>query len=535
MKHSVLHRLAVGLGWLAATAGSSFGAGPGPAARPNVVVILADDMGFSDVGCYGGEIETPNIDRLAADGLRYTQFYNTARCWPSRAAFLTGYYAQQVDRDPPGPRPLWAPLLPALLRPSGYRTYHSGKWHVDGPVLAGGFERSYLVTDDNRDFSPKVHFIDDRPAPLPKPEDHYYVTTAIAERGVSWLAEHDEKHKGEPFFLYVAYTSPHFPLQAPAEDVARYRERYQIGWDVIRARRWERIKKLGIIAGVLPAYDPKTLPGWNLSEEEMHKRIGPGETGVAGPWDELTDEQKRFQAEKMAIHAAMVDRLDAGVGLVVDQLKAMGVFDDTLIIVLSDNGASAEQMIRGDGHDPKAAPGSARTFLCLGPGWATASNTPFRLYKVWTHEGGVSTPLIAHWPKGIAARGELRHTPAHLVDLAPTIFELAGVTPPESYNGASRPPLPGRSLVPSFANDVTVEHDFIFFKHEGNRGLRQGDWKIVSKGENGAWELYDLAKDRTETHDLAALQPDRVKALAAIWDRQDQEYQREGASGKPLK
>ena len=372
------------------------------------------------------------------------------------AAFLTGYYAQQVNRDPARKRPTWAALLPAFLQTSGYRSYHSGKWHVDGPVLKGGFERSYLVTDFNRDFSPKEHFIDDRPAPLPKPEDHYYVTTAVAEHGAAWLAEHEKAHKGEPFFLYVAFTAPHFPLQAPAEDVARYRDRYQVGWDVIRAWRWNRVRELGIVAGALPPYDTETLPDWNLSEEQLRKRIGPGETGRVGPWDRLNDEQKRFQAAKMAVHAAMVDRMDRGIGLVVDQIKAMGAFDDTLIVFLSDNGASAEQMIRGDGHDPKSEPGSARSFLGVGPGWATASNTPFRLYKVWTHEGGISTPMIAHWPKGIAARGELRHTPAHLVDLAPTFFELAGVATPDSYNGEDRPPLPGHSLVPAFAHDPTI-------------------------------------------------------------------------------
>jgi arylsulfatase A-like enzyme len=535
MRRFVLHRLAVGLGVTAALVGWTASSATAEDARPNVVVILADDMGFSDLGCYGGEIETPTLDGLAANGLRFTQFYNTARCWPSRAAFLTGYYAQQVGRDPAKQRPAWAALLPALLRTSGYRTYHSGKWHVDGPVLKGGFERSYNVTDHDRDFSPREHQLDDRPAPLPKPEENYYVTTAIAEHGVAWLTEHEKQHKGEPFFLYVAFTAPHFPLQAPAEDVARYRDRYQVGWDVIRDRRWNRIKELGIVNGVLPPSDPETLPGWNLAEAELHKRIGPGETGVVGPWDKLTDEQKRFQAAKMAVHAAMVDRMDRGIGLIVDRLKAMGAFENTLIFFMSDNGASAEQMIRGDGHDLKAEPGSARSFLGLGPGWATASNTPFRLYKVWNHEGGISTPLIAHWPKGIAARGELRRTSGHFVDLAPTILELARVTPPESYNGESRPPLPGRSLVPAFAKDVTIPHDFIFFKHEGNRALRVGDWKIVSNGPKGAWELYNLADDRTETRNLAAEQPDRVKALVAIWERQDRAYQREGATRKSLK
>jgi arylsulfatase len=537
MRRSISRRLAFGLCWSAAAflswPASASVAGEDP--RPNVVVILADDMGFSDLGCYGGEIETPSLDRLAGDGLRFTQFYNTGRCWPSRAAFLTGYYAQQVNRDPPKKRPAWAALLPELLRKAGYRTYHSGKWHVDGPVLEGGFERSYLVTDYDRDFSPEEHFVDDRPAPLPKPEDHYYTTTAIAERGASWLDEHEKSHRGEPFFLFLAFTSPHFPLQAPATDVARYRDRYRVGWDVIRERRWERIKQLGIVGGALPPYDPGTLPHWNLSEAELRERIGPGETGVAGPWDALSDEQKRFQSAKMAVHAAMVDRMDQGIGRVVDRIKAMGAFENTLILFLSDNGASAEQMIRGDGHDPKSEPGSSRSFLGVGPGWASAANTPFRLYKVWNHEGGIATPLIAHWPRGIAAKGELRRTPGHLVDLAPTILELARVAPPDSYNGEPRPPLPGRSLVPAFAADVTVPHDFLFFKHEGNRALRAGDWKIVSKGKKGEWELYNLAEDRTETRNLAAEQPDRVKALAAIWERQDQEYRRQGATGKPLK
>ena len=504
-----------------------------PPKRPNVVVVLADDLGFSDLGCYGGEIATPNLDRLANGGLRFTQFYNTARCWPSRAALLTGYYPQQVNRDPAAQRPKWAALLPQLLRPAGYRSYHSGKWHVDGPVLAGGFARSYHLEDPNHNFAPTDHREDDRPLPRPKPEDGYYSTRAIAGRAVDWLTEHEAEHRGDPFFLYVAFTSPHFPLQALPEDIARYRDRYKDGWDVIRKQRWERQRKLGIVDGELSPRDPKTVPDWNPSAEVLRQKIGPGEVARAVAWNDLTQEQKDFQATKMAIHAAMVDRIDREVGRVVAKLEATGHLDDTLILFASDNGASAEQLVRGDGHDPAAAPGSAKTFLCLGPGWSTASNTPFRLHKSWVHEGGIATPLIAHWPAGIAARGELRHAQAHLIDIAPTLLELAGVTPPGSWGGEARPPLAGRSLMPALATDAAIDREFLFFKHVGNRALRAGDWKLVAV-KDGPWELYDLARDRTEMHDLAAARPEKVRELAAVWARHDEEFRRQGATGKPL-
>jgi arylsulfatase A-like enzyme len=501
---------------------------------PNVVVILADDLGFSDLGSYGGEIATPNLDRLAANGVRFTQFYNTARCWPSRAALLSGYYAQQVNRDPANERPRWAALLPDLLRPAGYRSYHSGKWHVDGPVLAAGFERSYEVVDPDRNFGPKQHHLDDRPLPQPKPEENYYTTKAVASHAVEWLDEHEKKHKGEPFFLYVAFMSPHFPVQAPTEDIARYRGRYAAGWDAVREARLRRQKELGIYGGTLSTRDPKTVPGWNLSEEELRRRVGPGEVAYAVPWESLTPGQKEFQAAKMEVHAAMVDRMDREIGRVLDRLRAAGEFDNTIILFASDNGASAEQIIRGDGHDPASAPGSSRSFLGIGPGWSTAANTPFRLHKSWNHEGGVSTPLIVQWPAGLAARGELRHTPGHLVDVVPTLLELAGLSKPESAGGEKRPPLPGHSLLPALAKDVAIERDFLFFKHSGNRALRVGDWKIVWAGPEGPWELYDLSKDRGENHNLASSHPEKVKGLAAFWVRADEEYRRQGATGRTL-
>ncbi|QEH38027.1 Arylsulfatase [Aquisphaera giovannonii] len=501
---------------------------------PNVLVILADDMGYSDAGCYGGEIATPNIDALAEGGIRFTQFYNTGRCWPSRAALLSGYYAQQVNRDPPGARPKWAVLVPDLLRRTGYRTYHSGKWHVDGPVLAGGFDRSYELVDPDRDFGPKEHRLDDRPLPPPRPEERYYGTTAIAEHALGWLDEHEAGHAEKPFFLYLAFMAPHFPLMAPEADIARYRGRYDEGWDAIRGRRLKRQRELGIYGGELSRRDPRSVPGWNLKEDELRARIGPGEVGRALAWDELTPEQKAFQSAKMAIHAAMVDRMDREIGRVVERLRKSGKLDTTLILFASDNGASAEQIIRGDGHDRSASPGSARSFLCLGPGWSTAANTPFRLHKSWNHEGGIATPLIVHWPAGIRDRGEIRHAPGHFIDIVPTILALAGVAAPDEWGGERRPPLPGRSLVPAFTKDAPIGREFLFFKHAGNRALRLGDWKIVAAGPGSPWELYDLSRDRAETTDLAAREPSRVAELSAIWSRADAEYDRQGTTGKPL-
>lgn len=505
-----------------------------PAQPPNIVMILADDLGFSDIGCYGGEIHTPNLDRLAAHGVRFTQCYNTARCWPSRAALLTGYYAQQVNRDPMGIRPPWAALLPQMLRPAGYRSYQAGKWHVDGPIRAGGFDRSYEIVDPDRNFGPRDHRIDDQPLPQPTPAEGFYSTRAITTHAIDWLDEHERDHRGSPFFLYLAYMAPHFPLQALPEDIAVYRDRYTKGWDALREERLARLHQLGIVSGELSTPDPKTYPKWNPTAETLRDEIGPDEVARAVPWDSLTPEQQRFQATKMAIHAAMVDRIDREVGRVLDVLTARGQLENTVILFASDNGASAEQLIRGDGHDPSASPGSARTFLGLGPGWSMASNTPFRLHKSWNHEGGIATPLIVYWPRGIAARGELRHTPAHLIDLAPTLLAIAGRKAPDQFGGKPCPPRPGRDLGPALVADVPIARDYLWFRHAGNRALRVGDWKIVSATPSDRWELYNLATDRAENHDLAAQHPDKVRELAAIWEKADREYAAQGAEGQPL-
>jgi arylsulfatase len=502
----------------------------GAAARPNVVVILADDLGYSDLGCYGGEIRTPNLDGLAAGGLRFTQFYNTARCWPSRASLLTGYYAQQVRRDAVpdvpsgarGTRPAWARLLPELLRPRGYRSYHSGKWHVDGRPLENGFDRSYRLEDAGRYFSPRVHFEDDRRLPAVDPGSGYYTTTAIADHGIAYLKEHAERHPADPFFLYLAFTSPHFPLQAPPGDIARYRGRYLEGWEVVRAGRWGRVQELGLVSGRLSDVERGVGPPYHFPDDL--KALGPDEVNRPLPWGELSDGQRAFQATKMALHAAMVDRMDREVGRVLDQLRVMGAFEETLIIFLSDNGASAEIMVRDDGHDPSAAPGSAATHLCLGPGWSTVANTPFRRHKTWVHEGGIATPMIVHWPGGIDSRGQLRHNPGHLIDLVPTVLEVTGSRRPEARDGRPVPSPPGKSLVSAWTRDGSVVHEDLWWEHEENRAVRVGDRKLVAAGKDGPWELYDLAADRTETRDLAAERTEEVRELARRWQRRRDEF-----------
>jgi arylsulfatase len=500
--------------------------------KPNVLVIVVDDMGFSDLGCYGGEIGTPNVDRLARNGLRFTQFYNTARCWPSRASILTGYYAQQVRRDALpgldggalGKRPPWARLLPQYLKPLGYRSYLSGKWHVDGNPLDNGFDRAFEYSDTDHHFlSANMLAAAGPPLEPARSAEGYYASTAIADHAIRQLREHAQDHAGLPFFEYLAFTEPHFPLQAPAQDIELYRNRYLEGWDALRQERWTRMTEMGLINCALSKLDPGIWPSWNLPAEELRRRIGPGEAARALPWNVLTAEQRRFQPLKMTIHAAMIHRVDIETGRVLDQLKAMGAFENTLILFLSDNGASAEQMIRGDGHDRTAAPGSPGTFLCLGPGWSSAANTPFRLHKSWVHEGGITTPLIVHWPQGISWPGQLRHNPGHLIDLAPTILELAGGKWPETFADKPVPPPPGKSLAPAFAKDNSVTHDYFWWYHDGNRAIRVGDWKLVADHES-AWELYDLRRDRAESSNLAADHPDKVKELEQEWARHTEEF-----------
>jgi len=496
-------------------------------ARPNFLIFLADDLGFSDIGCYGGEIATPNLDGLAAGGLRYTQFYNTSRCWPTRAALLTGYYAQQVgfdglpDMPPKRKRPPWAPLLPVYLKPLGYRSYHAGKWHLDGGPVEGGFDRSYLLADEDRYFSPQNHALDDQPLPPAQRGGGYYSTTEITSRAIEFLAEHAAKHAGQPFFEYVAFHCPHFPLHALPEDIERNEASYKDGWDEIRRQRWERIQKLLHLPGELSALERSIGPPFGY--DRTHNILGPREIYREMPWNDLNKDQRAFQAMKMAIHAAMVDRMDQEIGRIIEQLRKMNALENTVVFFCSDNGASAEVLVRGDGYDAKAAPGSADAFLCLGPGWSRAANTPFRRHKSWTHEGGIATPLIVHWPAGFEAHGELRNTVGHIIDFTPTILKLAGGEWTDEFDGKSRPPVAGRDLSVSFVNDAGPDREFLWWLHQGNRAIRAGDWKLVSTAD-GPWELYNLKHDRMENHDLASENPDRVRELAQRWSATTNEF-----------
>jgi arylsulfatase A-like enzyme len=501
-----------------------------PSKKPNFLVVLADDMGFSDAGCYGGEVDTPNLDRLAATGLRFTQAYSTARCGPSRNCLLTGYYAQQTAADSmtPGNVPAYTRFIPDCLKPLGYRSYHSGKWHIRFTTGEGGvgFDHSYTMLDENRFFTQQHHELDGEA--LPKPDEGYYSTTAIADYAVKFLQEHARNHADRPFFLYLAPHSPHFPLQAPAADIEKYKDRFAEGWDTARERKLARMHKMGLVNCALAPLEPAMWTRWNTSDEELLAKVGPGEITRAVRWSTLTPEQKSFQRTKMAIHAAMITRMDLEIGKVIKQLEAMGAERDTVIMFLSDNGASSEQLIRADGHDSKAPAGSALTFLGLGPGWSSNSNAPFRLHKSWVNEGGISSPLIVHWPNGIKDQNKLRHNPCHFVDILPTIADLAG----GKAKSESGPPLPGRSLAPVFSKDGSAPHSYLYFNHSNNRAIRVGDSKLIATGQDGPWELYDMAKDRCEQRDLASAQPGRVKQLAAMWKERDEEFVRvrEGAA-----
>jgi arylsulfatase A-like enzyme len=503
---------------------------------PNVLLILADDLGYSDIGCYGGEIETPNLDSLAKNGLRFTQCYNTARCWPTRTALLSGYYPQQTRTDPKNnPLPEWTKLLPHWLKSAGYRSYHSGKWHVFGAekiLTRGEFDRSYCMLDSDHNFYPSKHELDDNPLPPIQKGSNYYTTVAFTDHAITCLKDHVTSYPGKPFFSYVAYTVPHFPLQAPQADIDRCRARYEKGWETARAARYKRLTDMGLVSCSLSAVEYDVGAPYD-SWSKISGPLGKGEINRPHVWDTLAEEQKKFQIEKMAIHAAMVEVMDREIGRLIAQVKAMGELDNTLIMFLSDNGCSAEMMIRGDGHNPDAPMGSGESFLCLGPGWSTVSNTPFRRHKTWNHEGGISTPLVVHWPAGIEAKGELRKDLCHVIDIVPTILDIAKIKPALPPDA---PPIHGITIAPAFEKDGALTRDTIYFRHEGNRALRIGNFKIVSsRRDGGEWELYDMAKDRGEQKNLASEQPERVQTMAATWEKMDQQFAKDsGAPAKPI-
>ncbi len=507
--------LALGTGVFSLFPGST-ASGADNRGRPNIVLILADDMGFSDLGCYGSEVATPNLDRLAKQGLRFTQFYNAARCCPSRAALLTGLYPHQAgvghmldDYHKPGYTTGLnesCVTVAELLRETGYRTYHVGKWHVGGigakqnprnHPMSRGFDRAYGSGGGGNYFALRPLYLDRKPV---VPGEDFYATDAFTDYAVQFLDEHGRDHRDRPFFLHLCYTAPHFPLHAKPDDIAKYKGKYRDGWDALRQRRHARQKELGII-------DAR----WQLSPRDP----------VAKPWADVPEAEREEYALRMAVYAAMIDCLDQGVGRVLDAVRKLGAEENTLVLFLSDNGASAEFLdswpIATRGHKPGSVVGTRESHRCLEVGWANAANTPFREHKMWVHEGGISTPLIAYWPAGIPGRGKITPEVGHIIDLMPTFLALAGATYPKTWAGHDLTPLAGKSLVPVLRGEALGERT-LAWEHEGNRAMRLGDEKLVAAFK-GAWELYDLKRDRTEVHNLAAQRPDRVKELAERWQK----------------
>ncbi|MCE5279062.1 MAG: arylsulfatase [Planctomycetaceae bacterium] len=500
--------------------------------RPNIVLILNDDMGYSDIGCYGGEVRTPNLDRLAERGLRLTQFYNTARCSPSRASLLTGLHPHQT-----GIGVLVENLLPEgyagnlnrrcatiaeVLRPAGYNTYMSGKWHIAGDWFNDksnwpcqrGFDRFYgTLAGAGSYYNPNTLTRQNDNIEHEAQAADFYYTDAISDNAAAFVADHARAGGEAPFFMYVAYTAPHWPLHAPAEDVQGYAGRFDEGWDALRQRRRQRMIEMGLID-----------PSWELTERDP----------AVPPWDAAPD--KAWETRRMEVYAAQIDRMDQGIGRVLKSLEETGQLDNTLIIFLADNGACAE-LIQGDydwatpGHIGRAKtrdarpvkwgnmtdvmPGPEDTYASYGVGWANLSDTPFRKYKHWAHEGGIATPFIVHWPAGLDGAGAVRHSPAQLPDVMATVLDVSGAEYPARLGEHEILPCEGVSLMRILKTDAPRGKP-IFVEHEGNGAMRDGRWKLVRTWPD-AWELYDMQTDRTEMHNLAAEQGDRVREMAAAW------------------
>jgi arylsulfatase len=505
----------------------------GHATRPNIILILADDMGYSDIGCYGSEIETPNLDGLAAGGLRFSQMYNYARCCPTRASLLTGLHPHQAGVGQMtadlGVAPYQGFLnqncvtIAEALKPSGYQTLMSGKWHVGGdvhglanPLAVQGDERHPRPVDRGFDhywgamganyFHPARIAIDDRiEGP---PEGDFYLTDGITDNAIRQVTE--AQAQDSPFFIHVAYFSPHWPLQALPEDIDKYRGKYRGGWGNLRTSRHEQQKGSGLL-------DSK----WEISPRDAQ----------APDWEEEVTE-KAWEAARMAVYAAQVDRMDQGIGRIVANLRELDILDNTLIFFLSDNGGCAEFLGEDGpseipnsttpdgrtvrvGNSPDIEPGSDETYASYDLPWANASDTPFRMYKHWVHEGGISTPLIVHWPDAVAG-GRLSHAPAHIMDIMSTCLDAAGGEYPLQHGGHDITPTEGASLLPAFQDLAWRRPDPLCWEHEGNAAVRLGDWKLV-KDRAGDWELYELNEDRTELNDLAATNPERMAELTGIY------------------
>ncbi len=496
--------------WLAQTARAA------TPKKPNVVVILVDDMGFSDIGCYGSEIPTPNIDTLAEHGVRFTQFYNTARCSPTRASLMTGLYPHQAgmghldnvvhegSKGTTGRLRDDVVTMAEVLRDDGYLTCMTGKWHMGQqhgtPPWKRGFDRSLNSPSGGIYFRKQPYrsevFLNGEKKQKDDPifGQKWYSTDLWTDWGMKFIDEAREEKK--PFFLYLAYCAPHFPLMAPADEIQKYRGKYKQSWEKLREARHERQIELGIVDEKWPLSPvPEQVPNW----------------------DQLSDEEKDRFDHQMAIYAAMLDRVDQNVGKLVAGLKERGELDNTIIFFMSDNGGNAESGPRGiyEGKNP----GGPKSRVFLGQSWATLNNTPFRRYKHFTHEGGISTPLIVSWPAGIPKDrdGKLSKEPGHLVDVMATVVDATGAKYPTDYKGHKIQAMEGVSLLPAIDGKPLERANPIHFEHEGNRALRRGKWKLVMK-HKGPWELYDIDADRTEQHDLIAEQPELAKELIADWE-----------------
>lgn len=487
--------------------------------RPNILIIMADDMGYSDLGCYGGEVETTNLDQLAREGLRYKQFYNAARCCPSRAALMTGLYPHQAGMGWMAAADLGTPeyagnlnnhavTIAEVLKTAGYNTYMTGKWHltnerkIDGKVTDNwpahrGFDRYFgIIPGGANYFTPTVYSNDS----AYKAPPGFYLTNAISDTSVKYLDEHFARASGKPFFMYVAYTSPHWPLHALKKEIDHYKNRYRQGWDVLRKKRFARQREIGLF-------------GENI---EMNPR-----DSVIQAWEELKPQEQEEMAMRMAIYAAQIDIMDQGIGRIIGELKANGQLDNTLIFFLSDNGACAEFISSGKS---KAVDGTKDTFESYRINWANVGSTPFKEYKHYTHEGGIATPLIVHWPGGISRElnNSLVDEYGHITDLMATCVEVSGADYPRRYEGSLIHPLAGKSLVPHFSGG-TNHRGQVFWEHEANIALRDGKWKMVAKTlqdeefDPAGLELYNMETDPVEMHDLAAEKPELVKEMYAQW------------------
>ncbi len=488
--------------------------------RPNIVVVLVDDLGFSDIGPYGSEVPTPNLDRLAARGVRFTQAYNAARCSPTRASLLTGLYPHQAgmgwldNRVEPNSKGIRGKLLPRsvtiaeVLGQAGYFTAMTGKWHLGQQhgctPWNRGFQRSlnsrygevYFPREEGAPGTQTL-FLNGREIPKDSPEfgKDWYSTDLFTDWGLKFVDEARAEKK--PFFLYLAQGAVHFPLRAPAETIAKYRGQYLKGWDNLRDQRYAKQISTGLI-------DPQ----WSLSPR-------PPEVPA---WASRPQDRKERFDEIMAVYAAMIERIDIGMGTLMDGLESRGVLDNTLILFLSDNGGNAEGgppgVTRGEG--PIGGPNS---HVKLGMDWATLANTPFRRYKHFTHEGGISTPLIAHWPAGIPAdrRGSWAKQPVHLIDVMATAVNLAGATYPREFNGHEIEPMQGVSLRPAFEGKAIGREEPIFWEHEGNKAVRDGKWKLVLRDKQ-PWQLFNMDVDRTELHDLIGQERERASQMESAWN-----------------